>query len=40
MAGIAAHPQETVFEAAALEIRFEFPVDMVGKRSKGLRRAA
>ena len=31
MAGIAAHPQESVFEAAALEVGLEFPVDMVGQ---------
>ena len=32
MALIATYPQEPVFEAAALEIRFEFPVDMVGQK--------
>lgn len=28
MAGVAAHPQESVFEAAALEIRFKLSMDM------------
>ncbi|MFT7286831.1 MAG: hypothetical protein ACI87W_000940 [Halieaceae bacterium] len=32
VAGVAAHPQESMFEAAAPEIRFEFSVDMVGQR--------
>ena len=31
VAGVAAHPQESVFEAAAPEVGFEFPVDMVGE---------
>jgi len=31
MTAIAAHPQETVFQTAALEIGLEFPVDMVGQ---------
>ena len=31
LAGVTAHPQETVFEAATLEIRFEFLMDMDGQ---------
>ena len=31
MAIIATHPQETVFEATALEIRFEFLMHMQGQ---------
>ncbi len=31
MAFVAAHPEKAVFEAAALQVGFEFPVNMVGQ---------
>jgi hypothetical protein len=31
MAFVAAHPEKAVFEATALQVGLEFPVDMVGQ---------